>query len=240
MSVDPDRETDAERALRRWSEAHGGVDPHASPWIRGWLVLVHRLASPLAARHVPPASITVSGLLASSLVPLVAGAPGGWPLAAGLLAVTAGLLDGMDGAVARLDGTDSAWGAVLDEVADRVSDLLLLSALWVLGAPAWTCLLAAALTVLLESVRSSARARGMPGVGAITVWERPSRVILVTTVAALCGLAQAVDPALDLPAESVDVLATVGAAVAAVLAAWSVVHLGAAARRDLRTVRRAD
>ncbi|AWB90932.1 CDP-alcohol phosphatidyltransferase family protein [Aeromicrobium chenweiae] len=233
MPVDPDPDPAGRLARDRWSAAHGGVDPDASRWISGWLALVHRLARPLAARRVPPSLITAAGLIASALVPLVAGAPGAWPIAAAVLAVAAGLLDGMDGAVARMNGTDTAWGAVLDELVDRISDLLLLSALWVLGAPAWACLAAGALTLLLESLRSSARGGGMVGVGVITVWERPSRIIVVMTVGVLCGLVRIVQDAVDLPDGAVEVLAGVGAVVAAVLAAWSTVHLALVVRRSL-------
>lgn len=225
-AADPEPE-DQDR--QRWSAAHGGIDPDSSVWVGGWLSLVHRLARPLAARHVRPGLITLAGLVVSALVPLVASAPGAWPLAAAVLAVAAGVLDGIDGAVARMDGTDTPWGAVLDEVADRVSDLLLISALWTLGAPVWACVVVAGLTLLLEALRSSARGVGMVGPGTITAWERPSRVIVVTTVAALCGL---VAP-LALPEDVPEVLAGTGAVVAAVLAGWSLGHLGLAVHRQL-------
>ena len=46
----------------------------------------------------------------------------------------AGLLDNVDGAVAVLTGRATAWGAVLDAVADRVGDLALVGALLLAGA----------------------------------------------------------------------------------------------------------
>ncbi|MRJ75425.1 CDP-alcohol phosphatidyltransferase family protein [Aeromicrobium sp. SMF47] len=233
MATPPDGDPTGQLARQRWSAAHGGVDPDASRWIGGWLALVHRLARPLAARRVPPGAITVGGLIVSALVPAVAAAPGGWPIAAAALAVVAGLLDGMDGAVARMTGTDSAWGAVLDDLTDRLSDLLLLSALWVLGAPTWACVGAGALTLLLESLRASARAVGMSGVGALTVWERPSRIIVVATVGGLCGLARLAEDVVDVPSDAVEVLAGTGTVVAAILATWSIAHLAFVAHRSL-------
>lgn len=233
MTLDPVPEASAHLARDRWSAAHGGIDPDASRWISGWLSLTHRLARPLAARRVPPGLITLAGVLASVLVLVAAAGPGAWPIAAAALAVVAGVLDGLDGAVARMTGRDTAWGGVVDELADRVSDLLLLAALWAMGAPLWACLPAGVLTLLLESLRSSARVGGMDGAGVITVWERPSRIIVVTTAGLLCGLARLVGDATGLPAGSGDVLAAAGSVVALALAAWSTGHLAVVARRRL-------
>lgn len=48
----------------------------------------------------------------------------------GLLLIPAGLLDILDGAVARLRGQDSRFGAFLDSVLDRVSDVILFGCLY--------------------------------------------------------------------------------------------------------------
>jgi CDP-diacylglycerol--glycerol-3-phosphate 3-phosphatidyltransferase len=48
----------------------------------------------------------------------------------GLLLMPAGLLDILDGAVARLRGEESRFGAFLDSVLDRVSDLILFGCLY--------------------------------------------------------------------------------------------------------------
>jgi CDP-diacylglycerol--glycerol-3-phosphate 3-phosphatidyltransferase len=48
----------------------------------------------------------------------------------GLLLIPAGLLDVFDGAVARLRGEESRFGAFLDSVLDRVSDLILFGCLY--------------------------------------------------------------------------------------------------------------
>ena len=67
----------------------------------------------------------------------------------------------------------------MDAVADRVGDLLLVATLAVLGAPPAWCVAAAALTLLHEYLRARANAAGMPGVGAVTVAERPTRLVIV-------------------------------------------------------------
>src|SRR6186713_2343520 len=52
----------------------------------------------------------------------------------GLLLIPAGLFDILDGAVARLRGEESRWGAFLDSVLDRVADVILLGCLfWALA-----------------------------------------------------------------------------------------------------------
>jgi CDP-diacylglycerol--glycerol-3-phosphate 3-phosphatidyltransferase len=48
----------------------------------------------------------------------------------GLLLLPAGLLDILDGAVARLRGEESRFGALLDSVLDRVSDVILFGCLY--------------------------------------------------------------------------------------------------------------
>jgi phosphatidylglycerophosphate synthase len=217
-------------ARERWSQAHGGVDPDSSMWIAGWLSIVHRVTGPLAGRNVPPGRITAAGLVVSALVPLLAWIGDGWALAAAACAVVAALLDGMDGALARWDGVESAWGRVLDDVVDRCSDLLLLLALALLGAPAGLCVAAGIATLLMESARSSAQAAGLPGIGVLTVWERPSRVIVAAFGTGLCGIAALV-PA---PDDTAGWIATGAAAIAVLLSAVGLLHLLVVLRRALR------
>jgi CDP-diacylglycerol--glycerol-3-phosphate 3-phosphatidyltransferase len=214
---------DRDTYLARWSAAHGGFDPQTSPWVLGWLQVVYVAASPLARRRVPADLVTGAGLLVGAAVPAVAAAGGRWPVLAALLAVLCGLLDGLDGAVAALLDTASPWGHVLDSFVDRCTDLLLLSALWVLGAPPELCVVAGALTLLQEGARASGTAAGLREVGVLTVWERPSRIILATLSLLGAGTWTA----------SADSLAAAGAAVAAALAGIGVVQLLASMRRRL-------
>jgi CDP-diacylglycerol--glycerol-3-phosphate 3-phosphatidyltransferase len=169
--------------LQRWSALHGGVDPAASPLVRGWLGLTYVLARPLAARRVPPDLITLVGLLLSvSVVPLAA-MGGRWPLAAVLVVVVSGLVDNLDGAVAVMTDRATRWGSVLDSLADRCSDAAYVVALLALGGfgdpgAVMVCAAAAAGLVLLqEYARARATAAGMSDVGVVTVSERPTRVI---------------------------------------------------------------
>jgi len=221
---------DLDGYLARWSALHGGLDPRQNPWVRGWLSITYRVARPLAERRVPPDALTAAGLGLAAGVAVLAMAGDRWPLAAVVLVLLSALVDSLDGAVAALRGSARPWGAVLDSLADRCADLLFLLALWALGAPAWPCVVAAALTMLLEYGRASAAAAGMAGVGMITVWERPSRVIL--TVLAMLG-AGAVP-------RHAGVVATVAAVAATVLATVGLGQLLPVLRRRLAGSSRAD
>ncbi len=188
-----------EAAYDLWSGLHDGLDPRGSFWVAGWVRLAHRCARPLAHRGVRPDTVTVAGVLVSALAPLLAALPDAWPALALVAVLLAAVLDGVDGALAAQTGSATAWGRVLDPLADRVSDLLLLTVLVVLGAPLWLVAVLGAATLLLESVRASAQVAGMSGPGAVTVWERPSRVI-VTVLAVLTHLVLLAARGLGLPA----------------------------------------
>src|SRR5437667_7493707 len=66
-----------------------------------------------------------------TLLSLVANAAIGWLILTGrlflpgLLLMVAGLLDIFDGGLARLRGEESRWGAFMDSVIDRASDIIL-------------------------------------------------------------------------------------------------------------------
>jgi CDP-diacylglycerol--glycerol-3-phosphate 3-phosphatidyltransferase len=188
--------------LTRWAPLHGGYEPAPASLAGRWLALAYRLARPLAARGVSPDVLTAWGVLVSAAVAAVAAPGGRWPLAAVGVVVLAGLLDNLDGAVAILSGRTTRWGYVLDSLADRLSDAAYLLALWLLGAPGPACVVGGSLMVLQEYARARAGNAGMGEVGVVTVWERPTRVILTAVLLLGCGL---------VPAHA-DLVATLGAA----------------------------
>jgi CDP-diacylglycerol---glycerol-3-phosphate 3-phosphatidyltransferase len=87
-------------------------------------------------------------------------------LLAGLLLIPAGLFDILDGAVARLRGEDSRWGAFLDSVLDRVADVILFGCLyWALAGQdlqmeAALSLLTLVIALCVSHVRAEAEAAG--------------------------------------------------------------------------------
>jgi CDP-diacylglycerol---glycerol-3-phosphate 3-phosphatidyltransferase len=75
-----------------------------------------------------PWQLTLLGLVTNVVVGLLL--LRGDRLVPGLLLIPAGLLDVLDGAVARLRGEESRFGAFLDSVLDRVSDVILFGCLY--------------------------------------------------------------------------------------------------------------
>ncbi len=103
--------------------------PLTQPWrhpVSRWYLLpgVERLAVLAARGKVPPAGLTLAGLLLAGL--------GTWGVvwrewslhAAALCFWAAWVCDRLDGAVARASGRSSAWGARLDACCDEAADLL--------------------------------------------------------------------------------------------------------------------
>ena len=176
--------------LQQWSRLHGGARPTGI--VGGWLTLVHAVAAPMVRLRVPPDAVTVLGLLIACSAPLLASLGVGGALAAALVIALSGLFDSLDGAVAVMTGRVSRWGAVLDAVADRISDAAFVATLWVVGAPAGVCVAAVAVCWLQEYARARAGGAGMTEVGVLTLNERPTRVVVVVMFL-LAGVARPED-----------------------------------------------
>jgi len=146
--------------------------------------LGHALDKPLEAfaRRIPfsPNTITITGFtltVASSILlahNLTMGA---------LCLLPAGLLDMLDGIVARSRGESSSFGAFLDSVLDRYSDAAILLAIaWNLGNDGQRTGVLLALSTLVGSLIISyvrARAEGLGVSCNHGLMERPERLILL-------------------------------------------------------------
>jgi phosphatidylglycerophosphate synthase len=172
---------DREAYLDRWTALHGGYDPRGNALVRRWLLLSYVVARPLAAARVPPDLVTGAAVVVSSVGTWCATGDGAWLVVSAAVLALGGLLDNVDGAVAVLEDRVTHWGAVLDAVADRVSDLLLVGALLAAGAPWEVAAGGAGLMLMQEYVRARATGAGMTEVGVVTVWERPTRVVVTAT-----------------------------------------------------------
>jgi len=164
---------------------------------------LHRFFAPVARllfrARVRPNHLTVLGLGVSIAAAYVFSV-GRLRWGAALLAV-AGLFDFFDGAVARLAGSDSDYGAFLDSVVDRYSDLAVLLGILVfyeqaadtLGVVLTMATLAG--TVMVSYTKARAQSIGVSC--EIGVMERPERLIaliagatfhLLTPIMALLAL----------------------------------------------------
>jgi CDP-diacylglycerol--glycerol-3-phosphate 3-phosphatidyltransferase len=208
--------------LAAWSRWHGGTGTD-SPLVRGWLSLAYALARPLAG--LPPVVATALGLLAAAAAVVPSSAGGAWLLAAGVLVGLSGLLDSLDGALAIGTGRASRRGFVLDSAVDRLTEAAYATALWVAGAPGLLAVAFGALCWLPDYLRARAGQAGASGTGPLSVWERPTRVILTGLTLVGAGVLSA--------SGNESIVVTSGAAVGAALGAVGVVQLGVSLRRML-------
>ena len=146
------------------------------------LLLSSRVEQPvarlLARLGLSPNAITLLGMFGAVVAGILASQ--GWLLAAGAATLIAGVLDLFDGSVARLTGTKSKFGALLDSTADRVSESAVLVGLAVYYAGE-ASLIGVALScgamagsMMVSYVR--ARAGGLNVDCEVGVFTRPERV----------------------------------------------------------------
>lgn len=144
----------------------------------------------LARIGVTPNAITVVGTLGTVACSIVFLGRGWWMT--GALTIWAlAMFDALDGLVARVGGTSSRFGAVLDSTCDRFADAA------VFGSIAWYfalhdqrwMMLAALLCLVLGSVTSYIRSRAEAAgfTCRVGIAERTDRLIIVLTGTGLTG-----------------------------------------------------
>lgn len=140
---------------------------------------------PLVSLGLTPNVLTVVGVVASVVAAFCyLSWKTGWFVlpAAGALVLVSGLIDALDGVVARATGKSSAFGGFLDSVCDRYSDAVVLSAILVGGLchPAWG-LAAVVGSLLVSYARARAEAAGV-GMASVGLAERAERMLFLATV----------------------------------------------------------
>jgi CDP-diacylglycerol--glycerol-3-phosphate 3-phosphatidyltransferase len=209
--------------LAAWSRWHGDADPTSSPLVRGWLSTAYALARALS--WLPPLAATALGLLVAAAGAGAASAGGLWLVAAGLLVGLSGLLDSLDGALAIAGGRASRRGFVLDSAVDRLTEVAYALALWLAGAPGLMAAAFGALCWLPDYLRARAGQAGVAGTGAISVWERPTRVVLTGFTLGGAGVVSATGFG--------EVVVIAGTAAGVVLGLVGTAQLGISLRRAL-------
>jgi CDP-diacylglycerol--glycerol-3-phosphate 3-phosphatidyltransferase len=148
------------------------------------------LATALARVGFTANVLTFIGFGIALLAALLAGLQ--WWLAAGLVSVFGAVFDLFDGAVARVTGTTSTFGAFLDSTFDRWGEGFLYSgiAAGCMGAGNAGAAVLAVLTlnsaVMVSYTR--ARAEGLGLKGDVGIAPRPERVAILGAGLVLCGL----------------------------------------------------
>jgi CDP-diacylglycerol--glycerol-3-phosphate 3-phosphatidyltransferase len=172
---------------KRWSELHGNAE--IAGIVHAWLAISYRFALISTLLRISPNVLTLLGLISAIGTALIPESY--WAIA---LVVLSLLFDGVDGSVAIFQRRESAWGAILDSVADRISEAAWAYALYQVGIP----LEIAVGLWLAASVQEYARARlaafEVKNLGIVTFAERPMRasllfIILIAWQLGIPGLA---------------------------------------------------
>jgi len=167
----------------KWSELHGNAEIKGI--VKGWLGISYGSARFMSALRITPNLLTLLGVIfaiAMAVNPLSL-----WTIPLLVLSLYA---DGIDGSVAIYQNRESQFGAILDSVADRISEALWFYVAYRIGAPAWLVLF----TYVIASTQEYARARlgglGVSEVGVVTPAERPVRAsfIFIALVTYAIGL----------------------------------------------------
>lgn len=143
--------------------------------------LINRAAGFLSQKKITPNQLTLAGTGLS----LLAGwaYSGGLFFLAGLILLTGGLGDLLDGPLARLTGKASRFGAFLDSTADRYSDFFLLGGIAYYYAleESWRLFGVTLLALLGSFVTSYAKARAESLIPScpVGIFERAERVLLL-------------------------------------------------------------
>jgi CDP-diacylglycerol--glycerol-3-phosphate 3-phosphatidyltransferase len=144
------------------------------------------------ALRLTPNTITVVGLVITLVASVFVGL--GWLLLGAAILTAGSVLDAVDGALARAQGTTSAFGGFLDSTLDRAGEAILYIGVgaWLLTAlpdPTWPMLaLMVALAGSFLVSYSHARAQGIGLAADVGLAPRTERLVLVITGIALAGL----------------------------------------------------
>lgn len=158
-----------------WSGLHGNAK--ISGIVKAWLSISYLIVKPISKVRITPNVLTTLGLFFGLL--LFLNAKTFW--ASGLLVLSL-ICDGIDGSLAILTKKSTNWGAILDSVVDRLTEIFWVLALYKIGADLKLLVLALLTASLQEYVRARSAGLGVSEVGIVTFAERPVRASFVFVV----------------------------------------------------------
>lgn len=172
-----------EEFYTKWSSLHG--DAAITGVVAGWLKISYRFGLVATLLRISPNVLTLLGLLSAAMTALTAST--WWAV---LFLVFSLFCDGIDGSVAIFQKRDSAWGATLDSVVDRISEAFWLYALYAVGVPAWLSISLWSISAFQEYARAKLVSLGVSDIGIVTPAERPMRAsfIFIILILALLDL----------------------------------------------------
>ena len=155
-----------------WSKLHG--DAKVSGIVKGWLSISFPVSKALAKIRVTPNALTILGLVFGILLYMNSSA-----IWAPLILVISLICDGIDGSLAIITRQSSKWGALLDSVVDRLTEVFWVFALYSLGVDSKILITVLILASTQEYLRARAGGVGLKQVGVVTVAERPVRASFI-------------------------------------------------------------
>ena len=158
--------------LSTWSKIHG--DAQVTGIVKGWLNISYLIAKLLAKIRISPNGLTIFGLVFGVLLYL-----NSQSIWAPILLVLSLICDGLDGSLAIITEKSSKWGAILDSVIDRLTEVFWVLALYSLGINLTLLIAVLILSTVQEYLRARAGGVGVVEVGVVTYAERPVRASFV-------------------------------------------------------------
>ena len=167
----------------KWSKLHG--DATISGIVKGWLRISFILVRPIAKLKITPNMLSTFGLFFGVL--LFFNAENNWAI---LLLITSLICDGIDGSLAIVTNKESKWGAAVDSIFDRLTEVFWALTFIAIGANQNVVMAAVLLAAVQEYLRARAAGLGLAEVGVVTIAERPVRaaILFVALVAAVLDL----------------------------------------------------
>jgi CDP-diacylglycerol--glycerol-3-phosphate 3-phosphatidyltransferase len=158
----------------KWSQLHS--DAPITGAVAWWLKISYRFGLVATLLRISPNLLTLLGLVSAAMTALTA--TSWWAV---FFLVFSLFCDGIDGSVAIFQKRDSAWGATLDSVVDRISEALWLYALYVIGVPAWLSIAMWSVAAFQEYARAKLSSLKIKDIGVVTPAERPVRASFLFT-----------------------------------------------------------
>jgi phosphatidylglycerophosphate synthase len=164
-----------EEFFSTWSDLHGKAK--ISGIVKAWLSISYLIVKPISKVRITPNILTMFGLFFGVILFLNANTA--W---ASVLLVLSLICDGIDGSLAILTKKPTKWGAILDSVVDRLTEIFWVLALYKIGADLKLLILVLLTASLQEYVRARSAGLGVAEVGIVTFAERPVRASFVFIV----------------------------------------------------------
>jgi CDP-diacylglycerol--glycerol-3-phosphate 3-phosphatidyltransferase len=163
------------------------------PFLAGFLVWFLRPIERVLVGHVSPNAITFASLVVCAVTGLAAAE--GYLGDAVWLYALAGVLDVLDGRVARLAGKQSATGALLDSVSDRWGELFAFAGFaWYLHDSPWLLAVMGAVSGSTMVSYTRARAEGLGIALSGGLMQRAERMVLVASGTMIAAWYECGDP----------------------------------------------